>query len=145
MTTRTYIGRLALPLVTACLALGLPAGAAHANFMIPPFDVTEDGLSAAPNVAVQSDGTAHFMWTQSPSELQTRERGPDGSLGQIKTVAPTPTGGSQLAVDGAGNVHFVWKGQSQKRRQHHCSDPPPRGGRNARRDEGPVGGRPERI
>jgi hypothetical protein len=107
MTTRTYMSILVVLLVM-CLDLVLQADRARANFVIPAFDVTQDGSSSDTNVTVDSAGAAHFVWRDAQAGLLTRRRAPDGTLGPVQTLAP---GGSEpeLAADGAGNLHFAWK------------------------------------
>jgi hypothetical protein len=108
MTTCTHIRSIVLALISACLGLGLYAGAAHAEFE-PPFDVTVMGESGMPKAEVDPTGATHFLWYRTGAGIQTRTRMPDGALGSVRTL--TPVGADHdLAVDGGGNVHFVWTG-----------------------------------
>lgn len=68
-----------------------------------------------PQVAVESDGDAFFVWRRSDGSTQVaqaRRRAADGTLGAVQNLsapgvqAQTP----RLVIDAAGNVQFVWRG-----------------------------------
>jgi hypothetical protein len=66
-----------------------------------------------PQVAVEPDGDAVFVWTRSDGSddrVQTRTRSAAGTLGAVQTVsaAGEPAGEPQVAVSSGGDVTVVW-------------------------------------
>jgi hypothetical protein len=110
MTTRIYMCIL-LVLAAMSVDLMLQADSAHANFAIPPFTATENGVSTHTNATVDSAGTAHLVWTDSVGGLHTRTRTPEGALGPVRELAAFGVE-AQLAADTGGNVQFAWRGSS---------------------------------
>jgi hypothetical protein len=67
-----------------------------------------------PQVATDPAGNAHFVWgafSGSNALVQARRRAADGTLGAVQDLSALgPSfGAPQLAVDSAGNAHFVWR------------------------------------
>jgi len=79
-------------------------------------DVTvPGGFGIEPDVSVDAAGNAHFVWLGSPASgqriVRTRRLAADGTFGPVQDVS---AGGQfpatpRLAVDAAGNAHFVWQ------------------------------------
>jgi microcompartment protein CcmK/EutM len=97
-----------------------PDGSFEPLLTAPPIDVSETGQNASePQVAFDSSGNAHFVWTRSDGSnflVQTRKLGEDGTtLGTVQDLSATGTNAEspQVAVDSSGNAHFVWLGNSR--------------------------------
>ena len=78
-------------------------------------DLSAAGQNASePDVAVDPAGNAHFVWWRSNGTntiVQTRMLAADGTLGGVQDLSGTGNNAESphVAVDPAGNAHFVWR------------------------------------
>src|SRR3954453_7366302 len=83
--------------------------AAQADFGAA-FNLSTDAANIGPEVAVEKQGNAQFVWREAFSALiQTRRRSADGKLGPVRTVSeqsanPTP----HVVIARDGTAYFVW-------------------------------------
>jgi hypothetical protein len=80
----------------------------------------ETGPNGIPDVAIDPQGNAHFVWAQFQNpvlDTRTRRLGADDALGATQVVSGASSTGSdpQVAVDAAGVAHFLWFSSSTAR------------------------------